>query len=125
MVLKRLVDAERDGDRIYAVIKDFGSSSDGRGASMTVPTNIGQLRALRRAYAKAGFSPATVSLYEAHGTGTALGDRVELESLAFLLRERGAKPGSCVVGSVKSLIGHTKGAAGVAGMTITTRPTGS
>ena len=73
MVLKRLVDAERDGDRIYAVIKDFGSSSDGRGASMTVPTNIGQLRALRRAYAKAGFSPATVSLYEAHGYRNGLG----------------------------------------------------
>ena len=116
VVLKRLVDAERDGDRIYAVIKGFGSSSDGRGASMTVPTSIGQLRAMRRAYAKAGFCPSTVSLYEAHGTGTALGDRVELESLAFLLRESGAKPGSCAVGSVKSLIGHTKGAAGVAGM---------
>ena len=116
VVLKRLVDAERDGDRIYAVIKGFGSSSDGRGASMTVPTSIGQLRALRRAYANAGFSPATVSLYEAHGTGTALGDRVELESLAFLLRESGAEPASCAVGSVKNLIGHTKGAAGVAGM---------
>ena len=116
VVMKRLADAERDGDRIYAVIKGFGSSSDGRGASMTVPTNSGQLRAMRRAYRKAGLSPATVSLYEAHGTGTTLGDRVELESLSLLLRENGASPKSCAVGSIKSLIGHTKGAAGVSGL---------
>jgi acyl transferase domain-containing protein/NAD(P)H-dependent flavin oxidoreductase YrpB (nitropropane dioxygenase family) len=116
LVMKRLVDAEREGDRIYAVIKGFGSSSDGRGASMTVPTSSGQIRALRRAYKKAGFSPATIGLYEAHGTGTPLGDRVELESLSLLLRESGAPPKSCAVGSVKTLIGHTKGAAGVSGM---------
>ena len=116
LVMKRLVDAERDGDRIYAVIKGFGSSSDGRGASMTVPTSSGQIRALRRAYKKAGFSPATIGLYEAHGTGTPLGDRVELESLSLFLRESGASPKSCAVGSVKTLIGHTKGAAGVSGM---------
>jgi len=117
LVLKRLADAERDGDRVYAVIKGFGSSSDGRGAGMTVPTNTGQLRALRRAYENAGYPPSTIGLYEAHGTGTALGDRVELESLCRLLTESVAdNKASCVVGSVKSLIGHTKGAAGVAGM---------
>jgi acyl transferase domain-containing protein/NAD(P)H-dependent flavin oxidoreductase YrpB (nitropropane dioxygenase family) len=116
LVMKRLVDAEREGDRIYAVIKGFGSSSDGRGASMTVPTSSGQIRALRRAYKKAGFSPATIGLYEAHGTGTPLGDRVELESLSLLLRESGTPPKSYAVGSVKTLIGHTKGAAGVSGM---------
>lgn len=114
LVLKRLADAERDGDRVYAVIRATASSSDGRGASMTAPTNEGQLRAMRRAYAKAGLSPATVSLYEAHGTGTAVGDRVELESFNSLLRENTAEEKSCVVGSVKTLIGHTKSTAGVA-----------
>ncbi len=116
VVLKRLADAERDGDRVYAVIKAFGSSSDGRGSTMTVPASGGQTRALRRAYGKAGFSPATIGLYEAHGTGTPLGDRVELESLSQVLRDDGAPPKSCAVGSVKSIIGHTKGAAGVAGL---------
>jgi acyl transferase domain-containing protein/NAD(P)H-dependent flavin oxidoreductase YrpB (nitropropane dioxygenase family) len=116
LVLKRLADAERDGDRIYAVIRATASSSDGRGASMTAPTNEGQLRAMRRAYAKAGLSPSTVSLYEAHGTGTAVGDRVELESFNALLRENAAEEKSCVVGSVKTLIGHTKSTAGVASM---------
>lgn len=116
LVLKRLADAERDGDRVYAVIRATASSSDGRGASMTAPTNEGQLRAMRRAYAKAGLSPSTISLYEAHGTGTAVGDRVELESFNSLLRENAAEEKSCVVGSVKTLIGHTKSTAGVASM---------
>jgi acyl transferase domain-containing protein/NAD(P)H-dependent flavin oxidoreductase YrpB (nitropropane dioxygenase family) len=116
LVLKRLADAERDGDRIYAVIRATASSSDGRGASMTAPTSEGQLRAMRRAYAKAGISPATIGLYEAHGTGTAVGDRVELESFTALLRENAAEEKSCVVGSVKTLIGHTKSTAGVASM---------
>ncbi len=116
LVLKRLADAERDGDRVYAVIRATASSSDGRGASMTAPTNEGQLRAMRRAYAKAGISPSTISLYEAHGTGTAVGDRVELESFNALLRENAAEEKSCVVGSVKTLIGHTKSTAGVASL---------
>ena len=116
LVLKRLADAERDGDRVYAVIRATATSSDGRGASMTAPTNEGQLRAMRRAYAKAGFSAATVGLYEAHGTGTVVGDRVELESFNALLAENAAEEKSCVVGSVKTLIGHTKSTAGVASL---------
>jgi acyl transferase domain-containing protein/NAD(P)H-dependent flavin oxidoreductase YrpB (nitropropane dioxygenase family) len=116
LVLKRLADAQRDGDRIYAVIKATGSSSDGRGASMTAPTNEGQMRAMSRAYRKAGISPATVGFYEAHGTGTAVGDRVELDSYAALLAENAAESNSCAIGSVKTLIGHTKSAAGVAGI---------
>ncbi len=114
LVLKRLADAQRDGDRIYAVIKAVSSSSDGRGASMTAPTSEGQMRAMRRAYRKAGISPATVGLYEAHGTGTTVGDRIELDSYATLLAENAAESNSCAVGSVKTLIGHTKSAAGVA-----------
>ncbi|QDV34369.1 type I polyketide synthase [Tautonia plasticadhaerens] len=116
LILKRLADAERDGDRIYAVIKGLGSSSDGRARGLTAPNGEGQSRALRRAYDKAGVPPASVGYVEAHGTGTAVGDEVEVGALAGFLREHGAAPGSCVVGSVKSMIGHTKCAAGLAGL---------
>ena len=81
LVLKRLADAERDGDRIYAVIKGVGASSDGRARGLTAPVVEGQMRALERAYAKAGVSPSSVGYVEAHGTGTALGDVVEIEAL--------------------------------------------
>jgi len=116
VILKRLADAERDGDRIYAVIKGVGSSSDGRDKSLTAPRPEGQMRALRRAYRQAGFSPATVGLIEAHGTGTVVGDKAEVASLSTLFEEYGAQPGSCAIGSVKSMIGHTKATAGVAGL---------
>ncbi|MBD3559310.1 acyltransferase domain-containing protein, partial [Planktothrix sp. FACHB-1355] len=116
LVLKRLEDAERDGDRIYAVIKSVASSSDGKGLSMTAPLPAGQMRALKRAYEKAGFAPNTVGLYEAHGTGTAAGDRAELETIVTTLKESEAASKSCVVGSVKTTIGHTKSTAGVAGL---------
>ncbi len=116
LVLKRRADAERDGDRIYAVIKGVGASSDGRARGLTAPVALGQLRALERAYAKAGVSPATVGYVEAHGTGTALGDVVEIEALARVFRKAGAIKRGCAVGSVKSMIGHTKCAAGLAGL---------
>jgi acyl transferase domain-containing protein/NAD(P)H-dependent flavin oxidoreductase YrpB (nitropropane dioxygenase family) len=116
LVLKRLADAERDGDRIYAVIKAVGSSSDGRARGLTAPVVEGQSRALERAYARAGVSPATVGYVEAHGTGTALGDVVEIEALGRLFQNAGAPKRGCVVGSVKSSIGHTKCAAGLAGL---------
>jgi acyl transferase domain-containing protein/NAD(P)H-dependent flavin oxidoreductase YrpB (nitropropane dioxygenase family) len=116
LVLKRLADAERDGDRIYAVVKGVGASSDGRARGLTAPVVEGQMRALERAYAKAGISPSSVGYVEAHGTGTALGDVVEIEALGRLFRDAGASPGRCVVGSVKSSIGHTKCAAGLAGL---------
>ncbi|MGE3818630.1 MAG: SDR family NAD(P)-dependent oxidoreductase [Isosphaeraceae bacterium] len=116
VVLKRLADAERDGDRIYAVIKGLGSSSDGRAKGLTAPRREGQVRALRRAYEKAGISPATVGYVEAHGTGTAVGDVAEVRALTDVFQEAGAEPGRCALGSVKSLIGHTKCAAGLAGL---------
>jgi acyl transferase domain-containing protein/NAD(P)-dependent dehydrogenase (short-subunit alcohol dehydrogenase family)/NAD(P)H-dependent flavin oxidoreductase YrpB (nitropropane dioxygenase family) len=116
LVLKRLADAERDGDRIYAVIKAVAGSSDGRDKGLTAPRPEGQFRALDRAYAKAGFSPATVGLIEAHGTGTVAGDQAEVESLRRVFEAADAKSQSCAVGSVKSMIGHTKCTAGVAGM---------
>jgi acyl transferase domain-containing protein/NAD(P)H-dependent flavin oxidoreductase YrpB (nitropropane dioxygenase family) len=114
IILKRLANAERDGDRIYAVIKGVGGSSDGKDKGLTAPRPEGQMRALRRAYAKAGVSPATVELVEAHGTGTAVGDQAEIASLSRVFTESGAALQSCGVGSVKSMIGHTKCTAGVA-----------
>ena len=116
VVLKRLADAERDGDRIYAVIRGVAGSSDGRGRSMTAPKPEGQAIALRRAYAQAGISPSTVGLIEAHGTGTVVGDASELSSLTEIFNEAGAAARTCAVGSVKSMVGHTKAAAGVTGL---------
>ena len=116
VVLKRLADAGRDGDRVYAVIKGVGAASDGRARSLTAPRVEGQVQAMRRAYRQAGVSPSEVELIEAHGTGTVLGDQTELESLTEVFTEAGAKPGGCVLGSVKSQIGHAKAAAGMAGV---------
>ncbi|USQ84655.1 SDR family oxidoreductase [Streptomyces phaeoluteigriseus] len=116
VVLKRLADAERDGDRIYGVIKGLGSSSDGRSLGLTAPRPEGQRSALERAYRNAGVSPAEVGLVEAHGTGTVVGDRTELAVLSEVFSEAGAEAGGCVIGSVKSQIGHTKCAAGLAGL---------
>ncbi|MFC9238881.1 SDR family NAD(P)-dependent oxidoreductase [Streptomyces decoyicus] len=116
LVLKRLTDAERDGDRVYAVIKAVGTSSDGRSLGLIAPRPEGQRRALERAYRRAGISPAQVGLVEAHGTGTVVGDTAELGVLTELFEAAGAAPGSCTLGSVKSQIGHTKCAAGLAGI---------
>jgi acyl transferase domain-containing protein/NAD(P)H-dependent flavin oxidoreductase YrpB (nitropropane dioxygenase family) len=116
VALKRLTDAERDGDRIYAVIDGVGSASDGRALGLTAPRPEGQRAALTRAFANAGVSPAQIGLVEAHGTGTVVGDRTELATLTEVFTEAGAAPGSCAVGSVKSQIGHTKCAAGLAGL---------
>ncbi|MFF1612491.1 SDR family NAD(P)-dependent oxidoreductase [Amycolatopsis sp. NPDC058278] len=116
LALKRLVDAERDGDRVYAVIKGVGAASDGRALGLTAPRPEGQHTALTRAYRNAGVSPARVGLVEAHGTGTVVGDRTELGTLTKVFTEAGAAPGGCTIGSVKSQIGHTKCAAGLAGL---------
>lgn len=115
-VLKRLKDAERDGDRIYAVIKGIGASSDGRDKGLTAPRPEGQLRALQRAYAQARVSPARVGLVEAHGTGTVVGDQTEANALGQMFASAGAEPRSCALGSIKSMIGHSKCAAGLAGL---------
>ncbi len=108
VILKRLADAERDGDRVYAVIKGVGASSDGRDKGLTAPRPEGQLRALERAYAKANVSPARVEFVEAHGTGTVVGDQTEVTSLGQIFRDSGASSRTCAIGSVKSMIGHTK-----------------
>jgi acyl transferase domain-containing protein/NAD(P)H-dependent flavin oxidoreductase YrpB (nitropropane dioxygenase family) len=120
VVLKRLDDAERDGDKIYAVIRHVAGGSDGREKSLTAPSSNGQRRALNRAYEPLEFSPADVGLIEAHGTGTVVGDRTEAQSLQGEWGKFDAANQSCALGSVKSQIGHTKNAAGLAGLIKTT-----
>lgn len=115
-VLKRLSDAERDGDRVYAVLLGVAGSSDGRGKGITAPNPVGQRLAVERAWAVSGLDPAAASCIEAHGTSTRVGDATELASLTDVFRKAGAPHGSIALGSVKSNIGHLKGAAGAAGL---------
>ncbi|WP_258575267.1 type I polyketide synthase [Streptomyces shenzhenensis] len=122
VVLKRLADAERDGDRVYAVIRGTGVASDGRTAGLVNPDPGGQTYAVRQAWRAAGLDPTaphSVGLLEAHGTATPAGDTAELTTLAQVFGPGG--PGGrgaerAVLGSVKSMIGHTMPAAGVAGL---------
>ena len=114
VVLKRLSDAERDQDRIYAVIKGMGTSSDGKTSAIYAPASPGQKRALDMAYQDAGVDTTTVKLVEAHGTGTRVGDKVEFTALKSCYQANTSQ--DVAVGSVKSMIGHTKAAAGAAGM---------
>ena len=122
VVLKRLEDAERDGDRIYAVVKGIGTSSDGKFKSIYAPRSGGQAKALRRAYEDANVEPLSIGMLEAHGTGTAAGDVAEFEGLKEVFTEK--KPEKfgypdyqhIALGSIKSQIGHTKAAAGIAGL---------
>ncbi|HJQ48319.1 MAG TPA: beta-ketoacyl synthase N-terminal-like domain-containing protein, partial [Amycolatopsis sp.] len=116
LALKRLSDAERDGDRVYAVIRGMGASSDGRFKSIYAPRAEGQQLALRRAYQDADCSPSSVELFEAHATGTRVGDQTELTALGNVLKEATDETGYAAIGSVKSQIGHTKGAAGAASL---------
>ncbi|MFJ8493248.1 beta-ketoacyl synthase N-terminal-like domain-containing protein [Streptomyces sp. NPDC094038] len=118
VVLKRLADAERDGDRVYAVIRGTGVASDGRTAGLVNPDPGGQAHAVRQAWRAAGLDPAaphSVGLLEAHGTATPAGDAAELTTLAEVFGP-GGEDERAVLGSVKSMIGHTMPAAGVAGL---------
>jgi acyl transferase domain-containing protein/NAD(P)-dependent dehydrogenase (short-subunit alcohol dehydrogenase family) len=119
-LLKRLADAERDEDKIYAVLRGMGGSSDGKGKGITAPNPIGQKFAIERAWQNAGLSPATVTLIEGHGTSTAVGDVVEVQSMIDVLAESHLPSHSVALGSVKSNFGHLKGAAGAAGLLKTT-----
>jgi acyl transferase domain-containing protein/acyl carrier protein len=115
-VLKRLADAERDGDRVYAVIRSIAGSSDGKGKGITAPNPVGQRLAVQRAWQKSGLDPAVCSMVEGHGTSTRVGDVVEISSLTEAFAGADLAPGSVALGSVKSNIGHLKAAAGAAGI---------
>ncbi|BAY46765.1 beta ketoacyl-acyl carrier protein synthase [Scytonema sp. HK-05] len=112
VVLKRLEDARADGNYVYAVLNGWGISSDGKGG-LTAPSRQGQAKALRRAYERAPYSPCELDFIEGHGTGTPVGDRTELEAIALAMSSDEPSPRSCGVTSFKSLVGHTKAAAGI------------
>ena len=114
-VLKRLDDAEREGDTIRAVIRGWGVSND-IGGNLLAPSSDGQVRAMRDAYRMAGWQPTDIGLMECHATGTPVGDTVEFESMRELWRTQTWKPGQCVIGSVKSTVGHLLTGAGSAAL---------
>jgi acyl transferase domain-containing protein len=114
VVLRRLEDALADGQRIYAVISGTAVNQDGRSNGLTAPNRWSQQRVLEAAYRRAGVTPDQISFIEAHGTGTVLGDAIECSALGSVHAVPRAKP--CAIGSVKGNIGHTEGAAGIAGL---------
>ena len=116
LVLKRLPDAETDRDHIHGVVAATGTNQDGKTNGITAPSATSQIDLLRAVYDDHGIDPATVGYVETHGTGTKLGDPIELDALSTVYRERSVPTGSCAIGSVKSNIGHTSAAAGVAGV---------
>ncbi|MDY6038876.1 MAG: beta-ketoacyl synthase N-terminal-like domain-containing protein, partial [Elusimicrobiaceae bacterium] len=115
VILKRLSDAVKDGDKIYAVIRAVGASSDGKGKGITAPNPKGQKIAVEKAFEQVEYTPGDVGLVEAHGTSTRVGDAVELNALNEIFSAH-AKPGTIGLGSVKSQIGHAKAAAGIASL---------
>jgi enediyne polyketide synthase len=115
VVLMRYEDAIAQSRRVYAMVRGWGVSSDGSGG-ITRPETEGQLQALKRAYRKAGFGIDTISYFEGHGTGTRVGDQTELKTLSRARREANPGAPAAVIGSIKANIGHTKAAAGLAGL---------
>ena len=116
VVLQRLETARSSGAEIHAVIDAIGSSSDGKGRSLTAPSHRGQMLAFDRAFAASDRHPGELRYYEAHGTGTPVGDRSEIAALTGFLQSCGVDQQRCAIGSVKALIGHTKASAGLAGL---------
>jgi len=120
VVLKRLNDAQRDGDRIYGLVRTVGQSSDGRALGLLAPRLEGEVLAIQRAYQQSGIEPCSISLIEAHGTGIPLGDKTEIQSLRRVMGDREGEVPRCALGSVKSMISHCIPAAGIAALIKTT-----
>lgn len=116
IVIKRLADARRDDDRIYATVKSVGVASDGKAMGLLAPRLDGEALAIRRAYAQSSIDPATIRLIEAHGTGIPLGDRTEIQALTQTFGNRRGHLPQAAIGSVKSMIGHCIPAAGIASL---------
>ncbi|WP_405443191.1 type I polyketide synthase [Streptomyces niveus] len=114
IVLRRLRDAIADGQRVYAVIRGIAVNQDGRSNGLTAPNRWAQQDVLGAAYRRAGVEPSDVAFTEAHGTGTGLGDMMEVKALGHHHADRAGKP--MALGSVKGNLGHTEGAAGIAGL---------
>jgi acyl transferase domain-containing protein/acyl carrier protein len=117
VILKRLTDAERDGDRVLAVIRGSAVNHNGRSNGLTAPSGLAQQAVVRRALARAGVKPSAIGYVETHGSGTPLGDPIEVQALAAVLSE-GRRPDQppCLLGAVKTNVGHLEAAAGMAGL---------
>ncbi|MGC9501342.1 SDR family NAD(P)-dependent oxidoreductase [Streptomyces sp. WG7] len=115
VVLKRLADARRDGDRVHAVVRGSAVNQDGRSSGFTAPNVRAQIALIRAALDDAGLSPAEIGAVEAHGTGTALGDPIEVEAIVAAL-DRSAGGAPLRIGSVKTGLGHLEAASGIAGL---------
>ncbi|MDC0749534.1 type I polyketide synthase [Polyangium mundeleinium] len=116
VVLKRLSDALRDGDRVHALVRGWAVNQDGRSTGLTTPNVLSQQAMLRQALERARLTPSDIGYVELHGTGTSLGDPIEAEALREVLGQPRADGSSCVLGAVKTNIGHLEGAAGIAGL---------
>ncbi len=116
VLVKKLADAMRDGDPILAVIKATGVNQDGQTVGITVPNGESQKKLLKQSLGRAGIAPQEIQYAEAHGTGTAVGDPIEVNALGELLGARDPDDMTCVIGSVKSNIGHMEATAGMAGL---------
>ena len=116
VILKKLSDAQADGDRVLAIIRGSAVNQDGRSSGITAPNGVAQEALIRQALAKARVEPGQVGYVEAHGTGTTLGDPIEILALANVLREGRAADQPVVVGSVKTNVGHLEAAAGITGL---------
>src|SRR5262249_170566 len=116
IVLKPLAAAQRDGDRVYAVVLATAPNQDGHTSSIAVPGESAQSSLIRQACSRAGIRPADVQYVEAHGTGTPVGDPIELRALGAALADGRSADNPCLVGSVKSNIGHLQAGAGLAGL---------
>lgn len=116
LVLKRMADAHRDGDRIRAIIRGTSINQDGASASLTAPNQVAQESLISEALQKANLPPSAVMYLEAHGTGTSLGDPIEVQAAAKVLGKERAHNNPLLIGSVKTNIGHLEAAAGIAGL---------
>ncbi|HWV56592.1 MAG TPA: beta-ketoacyl synthase N-terminal-like domain-containing protein, partial [Longimicrobiales bacterium] len=116
VVLKRLADAIADGDAVRAVIRGSAVNHDGESTTLSAPNGLAQAALVRRALSDAGVEPHEITLIEAHGTGTELGDPIEVDALAAVFGGRAEEFGDCYLGSLKANIGHPEAAAGVAGL---------
>ena len=116
LILKRLRDAEKDGDRVLGLILGSAVNQDGASSGLTVPNGVAQQELVRRALANAGIEPRHVGYVEAHGTGTALGDPIEAQALGAVFSDGKQRASPVLLGSVNTNIGHLESAAGVAGL---------
>jgi amino acid adenylation domain-containing protein len=116
VILKPLARALRDGDRIHAVIRGTAVNQDGRTNTITVPSRDAQVAMLRQACARADVHPSEIDYVEAHGTGTAVGDPIEADAIGSVFGEGRMAQNACVIGSIKTNIGHLESAAGIAGL---------